>query len=107
MGVGLLHLNLLQRAEFPPPGQFDRGVGQTVEAGAVAREALDAVIHSGGAVDYGIQRFAGHCTRFDRVAHAAVELAKGREPGPLEKVQVEEADMHDGIFPTINPAWWI
>ena len=48
------------------------------------------VIHSGGAVDYGIQRFAGHCTRFDRMAGIAYALANGggRELTPLERVQV-------------------
>src|SRR5688572_934143 len=65
------------------------------------------VIHSHGAVDYGIQRFAGHCTRFDRVTHIAEELARGREPGVLEKIEVDEADLHDSIFPKIDLEWWM
>lgn len=64
------------------------------------------VVHSGGAVDYGIQRFGGHATRFDRVCNVATELAKGNEPGPLARVQVAEADMHDDVFSEIEVGWW-
>jgi 1,4-alpha-glucan branching enzyme len=66
------------------------------------------VIHSGGAVDYGITRFGGHCTRFDRVATIAEALARraGRELTPLERVQVEDVDLHDTIFPAIDLNWW-
>ena len=62
------------------------------------------VIHSKGAVDYGIQRFAGHCTRFDRLVNAATELAKGRELGVIEKVDVEERPIcMTAFFPTSTP----
>jgi len=66
------------------------------------------VIHSGGAVDYGITRFGGHCTRFDRVATTAEALARdaGREMTALERVQVEEVDLHDTVFPAIDLNWW-
>ena len=64
------------------------------------------VIRSGGAVDYGTTRFAGHCTRFDRLATIAEALAAGAPPGLLEKVQIEEADLHDSIFAEINLEWW-
>jgi 1,4-alpha-glucan branching enzyme len=69
------------------------------------------VIHSRGAVDYGIQRFSGHCTRFDRMTHIAEQLARAgesrRELTPIERVQIEEADLHDSIFPTIDLNWWM
>ena len=65
------------------------------------------VIHTHGAVDYGIQRFSGHCTRFDRATHIAEELARGNKPGPMEKVQLEEMDLHDSVFPTIDLNWWM
>ena len=66
------------------------------------------VIHSGGAVDYGITRFSGHHTRFDRMATIAENLARGggRELTPLERVQVEEADLHDVVFQEIDLNWW-
>ena len=67
------------------------------------------VIHSGGAVDYGIQRFSGHATRFERLATVAQGLARGADPRltPLQRVQVEEADLHDDVFPTIDLNWWM
>jgi 1,4-alpha-glucan branching enzyme len=69
------------------------------------------VIHSQGAVDYGIQRFSGHYTRFDRMANLAHELARagpaGRELTPIERVQVEEVDLHDSVFPNIDLGWWM
>jgi len=65
------------------------------------------VIHTHGAVDYGIQRFSGHCTRFDRATHVAEELARGNSIGPLEKAQLEEMDLHDSVFPTIDLNWWM
>ena len=68
------------------------------------------VIHSQGAVDYGIQRFSGHYTRFDRMANIAHGLAsgdRGRELTAIERVQIEEADLHDGVFPEIDLNWWM
>ena len=65
------------------------------------------VIHSGGAVDYGMQRFAGHSTRFDRLTTIAQDVAAGRELTPIQRVQVEEADMHDSVFPDIDLNWWM
>src|SRR5438270_2524152 len=63
------------------------------------------VIHSYGAVDYGIQRFAGHCTNFDRMTLIAEDLAAGREITPIQRVEIEEADSHDSIFSTIDLCW--
>ena len=69
------------------------------------------VIHSQGAVDYGTQRFAGHYTRFDRVAAIAEELARagpaGRALTPLERAAVGEADLYDSVFPAIDLNWWM
>jgi 1,4-alpha-glucan branching enzyme len=65
------------------------------------------VIHTQGAVDYGIQRFSGHSTRFDRLAAIAEAVARGRELTPIQLVQIEEADLHDSIFPRIDLSWWI
>jgi 1,4-alpha-glucan branching enzyme len=65
------------------------------------------VIHTQGAVDYGIQRFSGHCTRFDRATHIAEELARGNAIGEIEKVQLAEMDLHDSVFPTIDLNWWM
>ncbi len=65
------------------------------------------VIHSHGAVDYGIQRFAGHATNFDRACHMAEEAAAGIAVDTLRKIEIEEMDSHDSIFPHIDLNWWM
>ena len=65
------------------------------------------VIHTHGAVDYGIQRFAGHCTRFDRATRIAEEVSRGGQLGPMERVEVEEIDLHDNVFQKIDLSWWM
>ncbi|MDB5296246.1 MAG: hypothetical protein JWO31_2229 [Phycisphaerales bacterium] len=65
------------------------------------------VIHSHGAVDYGIQRFAGHCTRFDRMTHIAEQVAKGVPVNPVQQVEIAEADLHDSVFKEIDLNWWM
>jgi 1,4-alpha-glucan branching enzyme len=65
------------------------------------------VIHSQGAVDYGIQRFSGHATRFDRTTLLAEKLAEGGQPDEIERVQVQETDLHDSVFKDIDLNWWM
>jgi 1,4-alpha-glucan branching enzyme len=67
------------------------------------------VVHSKGAVDYGIERFGLHATRFDRALDVAESVAAGASPrlSPVQKVQLEEMDLHDTIFPTIDLNWWM
>jgi 1,4-alpha-glucan branching enzyme len=65
------------------------------------------VVHSHGAVDYGIQRFAGHATNFDRATLMAEEAAAGRELSELRKVELAEMDQHDSVFPEIDLNWWM
>ncbi len=65
------------------------------------------MIDSHGAVDYGIQRFAGHATQFDRATLLAEELAAGQSISPLRQVEITEMDAHDSIFPEIDLGWWM
>lgn len=65
------------------------------------------VIDSHGAVDYGIQRFAGHCTAFDRATLMAEDIAAGRELTDLNRIELQEMDAHDNIFPDIDLNWWM
>jgi 1,4-alpha-glucan branching enzyme len=65
------------------------------------------VIHSQGAVDYGIQRFSGHATRFDRMTLLAEKVAKGEPLDEIETVQVQETDLHDSVFQNIDLNWWM
>jgi 1,4-alpha-glucan branching enzyme len=64
------------------------------------------IVHSGAATDYGIQRFSGHATRFDRMMAIADTIAAGGKVGELERVQIAEADAHDDIFAQIDLEWW-
>jgi 1,4-alpha-glucan branching enzyme len=64
------------------------------------------VIHSGGATDYGVTRFAGHATRFDRLATLANAAADGAKVNAVQKTEVDEAEAHDTVFEKIELAWW-
>jgi hypothetical protein len=64
------------------------------------------VIDSHGAVDYGIQRFGGHATQFDRATLMAEEIACGQALSPLREIELREMDAHDNIFPEIKLEWW-
>jgi 1,4-alpha-glucan branching enzyme len=65
------------------------------------------VVETQGAVDYGIQRIAGHATNFDRVTLMAEELAAGHELSDLRKTELAELDGHDNIYPDIDLNWWL
>jgi 1,4-alpha-glucan branching enzyme len=65
------------------------------------------VIHSQGAVDYGIQRFSGHATRFDRMTLIAEKLAAGGVIDAIEQTQIDELDAHDSVFKNIDLNWWM
>ena len=64
------------------------------------------VVHSQGAVDYGIQRFSGHATAFDRTTLIAEHLAAGQPMTDVQKTEVADIDAHDNIFPDIDLNWW-
>jgi 1,4-alpha-glucan branching enzyme len=65
------------------------------------------VVHSYGAVDYGIQRFSGHCTKFDRLMTIAEDMAGSRVPTSVQNIEIQDADAHDNIFPNIDLNWWM
>ncbi len=65
------------------------------------------VIHTGGAVDYGIERIAGHSTRFNRLANLAERLGAGEAMTELDRIDLAEIDAHDNIFPNIDLNWWM
>ncbi|HEY1683658.1 MAG TPA: 1,4-alpha-glucan branching protein domain-containing protein [Tepidisphaeraceae bacterium] len=64
------------------------------------------VIHSGGAVDYGIERFAGHATAFDQAMTIAKRLMSGDEMSEVQRVEMETMRLHDDIFEKIDLNWW-
>ncbi|HLL88185.1 MAG TPA: 1,4-alpha-glucan branching protein domain-containing protein [Tepidisphaeraceae bacterium] len=94
------------------PWQTDNNVKQMMERAGRELLLLQAsdwpfVVHTHGAVDYGIQRFSGHATRFDRATTIAEKLAKGGQMDDVERVQVAEMDAHDSVFPQIDLDWWM
>jgi 1,4-alpha-glucan branching enzyme len=68
------------------------------------------VISRDQAVDYGIKRFTQHAGRFERLADIAEKL--NADPDCLnrlsevEKFEVEDARIHDVVFPNIDLDWW-
>jgi len=65
------------------------------------------VVDSQGAVDYGIQRFSGHATHFDRATLMAEEVTAGQPLDALRQIELTEMDTHDSIFPEIDLNWWM
>ncbi len=65
------------------------------------------VIHSKGAVDYGIQRFSGHATAFERATRMAELVAEGTPLTDVQKVEIADMDAHDVIFREIDLNWWM
>jgi 1,4-alpha-glucan branching enzyme len=68
------------------------------------------VISRGQAIDYGIKRFMQHVSRFEtmvdlaeRVARDSTYLGKLNE---IEQFEVQDAELHDIIFPEIDLNWW-
>lgn len=68
------------------------------------------VIRRGQAVDYGTKRFMQHVARFESCIDIAEKLARdsaylGRMD-QVEQHEIEDADIHDIIFPKIDLDWW-
>lgn len=64
------------------------------------------VITRGQAIDYGIKRFVLHAGRFENLCDMAEKVARGEPLTELERFEIQDADLHDPIFPTIDLNWW-
>ncbi len=68
------------------------------------------VIRRGQAVDYGIKRFMQHVTRFETLTDLAEKVAADSSYlgglTEVEKHEVQDARLHDVIFPNIDLNWW-
>ena len=68
------------------------------------------VIRRGQAVDYGIKRFIQHVARFETLADLAEKVAQNSDYlgqlNEVEQLEVQDAQVHDVIFPTIDLNWW-
>jgi 1,4-alpha-glucan branching enzyme len=83
----------------------------------VARELLllqasdwPFVISRHQAVDYGIKRFMQHVSRFECMADIAEKLGSDSQYlgklSEIEKFEIQDADIHDAVFPGIDLNWW-
>jgi 1,4-alpha-glucan branching enzyme len=94
------------------PWKTNAGVKEMMERAGRELLLLQAsdwpfVIDSQGAVDYGIQRFGGHATQFDRATLMAEEIAAGGCLTELRQIELKEMDSHDSVFPEIKLEWWM
>ncbi len=68
------------------------------------------VITRGQAVDYGIKRYMQHVARFESLIDIAEKIARDSaylgKMDAVERHEVEDADLHDIIFPKIDLNWW-
>lgn len=99
--------------------------GKKAQANAQVRELLEGagrelllmqasdwpfVIRRGQAVDYGIKRFMQHVTRFETLTDLAEKVASQSDYlgglTEVERHEIEDARLHDVIFPEIDLNWW-
>ncbi|HEX7010729.1 MAG TPA: 1,4-alpha-glucan branching protein domain-containing protein [Phycisphaeraceae bacterium] len=68
------------------------------------------VVRRGQAVDYGIKRFIQHVSRFECLADLAEKVALHSDYlgqlNEVERFEIQDADLHDVIFPHIDLHWW-
>ena len=97
------------------PWKTDRQIQDLLKKAARELLLLQAsdwqfVVTRGQAVDYGIKRFMLHVSRFETLIDLCEKLARdssylGRL-NEIERHEIEEADLHDIIFPHIELEWW-
>ena len=68
------------------------------------------VITRGQAIDYGIKRFMLHVARFETLIDIAEKLSRDSaylgQLTEVERHEIEDADIHDIVFPNIDLNWW-
>ncbi len=105
----------LGRMTFEMPWQSDAQIRGLLEDAARELLLLQAsdwqfIISRGQAVDYGIKRFMLHVSRFEMFIDLCEKLkADSAYLGkitPIERHEVEDARLHDVIFPRVDLNWW-
>ncbi|MEZ4316072.1 MAG: 1,4-alpha-glucan branching protein domain-containing protein [Myxococcota bacterium] len=64
------------------------------------------VIHTRGAVDYGLRRILDHAGRFDDLCNGVEDLLAGRPEDPVVRDTLERCELVDPVFPDLDLAWW-
>jgi 1,4-alpha-glucan branching enzyme len=64
------------------------------------------VISTGGAVDYGIKRIAGHADRLDDLLNGVEDCVAGRPRDPVVDSTLAQCRLVDAVFPDLSLHWW-
>jgi 1,4-alpha-glucan branching enzyme len=105
----------LGRMTFETPWQSDAQIRALLQDAARELLLLQAsdwqfIISRGQAVDYGIKRFMLHVSRFEMFIDLCEKLKLDSsylgKISPIERHEVEDARLHDVIFPEIDLNWW-
>jgi 1,4-alpha-glucan branching enzyme len=100
---------------FEMPWQSDEQIRGLLEDAARELLLLQAsdwqfIISRGQVVDYGIKRFMFHVSRFEMFIDLCEKLKLDSsylgKISPIERHEVEDARLHDVIFPQIDLNWW-
>jgi 1,4-alpha-glucan branching enzyme len=64
------------------------------------------VIHTRGAVDYGLRRILDHASRFDDLCNGVEDALSGAGPDPVVVEALQRCRLLDPVFPDLDLAWW-
>lgn len=64
------------------------------------------VIHTRGAVDYGLRRILVHADAFDDLCNGAEDALLGGEEDPVHRSTLERCQLVDDVFPDLDLGWW-
>ncbi len=107
--------NIFGKHTFTLPWQQNKQVRNLLEKAGRELLLMQAsdwpfVIRRGQAVDYGIKRFMQHVSRFENLTDIAEKVAANSaylgQLTDVEKFEIQDADIHDVIFPQIDLNWW-
>lgn len=98
-------LDVLHRArEVPEAREFLEEAGRQL----LLLQASDwpFVIHTRGAVDYGLRRILGHAEAFDDLLNGVEDVLAGRPEDVVVRAALERCRLLDPVFPNLDLAWW-
>ena len=64
------------------------------------------VIHTRGAVDYGMRRILDHAGRFDDLCNGVEDVLAGNPEDPVIRSTLERCRLLETAFPDLELAWW-
>lgn len=64
------------------------------------------VIHTRGAVDYGLRRVLDHASRFDDLCNGVEDRMAGRPDDPVVLDTLDRCRIADPVFPDLDLEWW-